>query len=391
MGRGGGGGLGAIEMNTATPEQVRTLISQSHLLEDGDSKIMLLEEAVRLADICGDFTLRHNARTLLINAATFGGAPEKALVAYSWCLAQYDAGRKQEMDEWTLLWMYKWILTNITSFPQIGKAQIEEMLDDMAARYVQAGYSLRPNYMLRNRIYKYWDEAQAAEFYRKAQETYRDSASDCAACELDDAVSFALRQKDDAEAARLAVPIIEGRLRCGSIPKITFANLLLPLLRLGRIDEAVSLHLQGYRLVSRAGRGYVSSIAEHIAFLALTGNFDRAVRIFEKHLTDASTLADLASKFDYYVAAWFLLDELRERGTLKLRLPRPLEVYEESGTYRTARLAGWFLRQAQTLAARFDARNESDYYTRRIRETAALEQLRLPHPIRETEEEFIAR
>jgi hypothetical protein len=378
-------------MNAATPEQVGELFIQSYYLEDGDSKIMLLEEAVRLADICGDFELRYEARDRLISAATFGGAPEKALVAYSWCLAQYDArGAREEIDEWRLLWMYKWILTNITSFPQISKAQIEEMLDDMAARYERAGYSLRPNYMLRNRIYKYWDEAKAEEFFRKAQETYRDSASDCAACELDDSISFALRQKEDAEAARLAVPIIEGRLRCGSIPKITFANLLLPLLRLGRMEEAVSLHLQGYRLVARAGRGYVSSVAGHIAFLAVTGNFERAVRIFEKHLADAFTLADLASKFDYYVAASFLLDELRERETLKLRLPRPLEIYEESGTYQTARLAAWFLRQAQTLAARFDARNESDYYTRRIRETAALKQLRLRHPISETEEEFIA-
>jgi hypothetical protein len=379
-------------MNAVTPEQVRELFIQSYYLEDGDSKVMLLEEAVRLADICGDFELQYDARDQLINAATFGGAPEKALVAYSWCLAQYDQQRAQGViDEHRLLWMYKWILTNISSFPQISKAQIEQMLDDMAARYVRAGYSLRPNYMLRHRIYKCWDTAQAAKFFYKAQETYRDSMSDCAACELDDAVTFALHRQDDAEAARLAVPIMQGRLRCGSIPKITFANLLLPLLRLGRMDEAVSLHLQGYRLVARGGKGYVSSVADHLAFLAVTENFDRAVRIFEKHLADASTLADLASKFDYDVAAWLLLDELREVGreTLKLRLPRTLEVYDESGTYGTARLAEWFLRQAQTLAARFDARNESDYYARSIRETAALKQLRLPHPIRETEEEYI--
>lgn len=379
-------------MNAVTPEQVRELFSQSYYLEDGDSKIMLLEEAVRLADICGDFELQYDARDLLINAATFGGAPEKAIVAYSWCLAQYDQRHAQGMDEWRLLWMYKWILTNIASFPQISKAQIEEMLDDMAARYVRAGFSLRPNYMLRNRIYRFWDEEKAADFFYKAQETYRDSASDCAACELDDAVSFALRQQDDAEAARLAVPIIQGRLRCGSIPKITFATLLLPLLRLGRTDEAVSLHLQGYRLVARNGKGYVSSVADHLTFLAVTENFDRAVRIFEKHLADACSLADLASKFDYYEASWFLLDNLQESGreTLKLRLPRPLEVYDESGTYQTAHLAAWFLRQVQTLAARFDARNESDCYTRGIGEIAALKQLRFPHPIRETVEEYIA-
>ncbi|HEY0098191.1 MAG TPA: hypothetical protein VGB76_04475 [Pyrinomonadaceae bacterium] len=378
-------------MNAVTPEQVREIIDRSYQLEEGDSKIMLLEEAVRLADICGDFSLAYDARELLINAATFGGAPEKALVAYSWCLAQFDRrGAAEGIDEWLLLWMYKWILNNVTSFPQISKAQIEEMLDDMAARYRRAGYSLRPNYMLRNRIYKFWDETKAGEFFRKSQETYRDLASDCAACELDEEVSFALRQSRDAEAVSLAAPIIQGRLRCDSVPHITFANLLLPLLRLGRMDEAVSLHLQGYRLIARGSKGYVSSVADHLAFLVLTENFDRAVRIFEKHLPDASSLADLAAKFDYYIASWLLLDALHEGGreTLKLRLPRPLEVYEESGAYRTTRLAAWFLQHAQTLAARFDARNESDFYARRIRETAALKQLARSHPIRETEEEY---
>jgi hypothetical protein len=380
-------------MNAVTPEQVRELFIQSYYLEEGDAKIMLLEEAVRLADICGDFSLAYDARTLLINAATFGGAPEKAFVAYSWCLAQFDQrGAAEGIDERELLWMYKWILSHVTSFPQISKAQILEMLDDMAARYRRAGYSLRPNYMLRNRIYRFWDEAEAAEFFRKAQETYRDGTSDCAACELDDAVSFALRRNEDAEAVSLAAPIIQGRLRCGSVPKITFADLLLPLLRLGRVDEAVSLHLQGYRLIARGAKAYISSVADHITFLVLTGNFDRAVRIFEKHLADASSLADLATKFDYYIASWLLHDELPERGreTLKLRLPRTLEVYEESGTYRTADLAAWFLRQLHALAARFDARNESDHFARSIHETAALKQLRFPHPIRETEEEYVA-
>jgi hypothetical protein len=71
-------------------------------------------------------------------------------------------------------------------------------------------------------------------------------------------------------------------------------------------------------------------------------------------------------------------------------LPRALEVYDESGTYQTAHLAAWFLRQAQALAARFDARNESDCFTRGISETAALKELRLNYPIREAEEEYIA-
>jgi len=372
-----------------TTEQVRDIFFQTYRMDDGDTKVALLEEAVRLADICGDFTLASTARELLIHAATFGGAPEKALVAYSWQLAQYDR-RPQDMDEWNILWQYKWILDSIANFPQIGKAQILEMLDDMAARYRRAGYSLRPNYLMRHRLYKFWDEAEGARYFHKGRATPRDTMSDCLACELNDVVSFAIREGDDARAVDSALPIIQGRMRCASIPRNTFAHLLLPLVRLGRLDEAVDLHLQGYRLVASAPKGALSNAAEHLEFLVVTENFDRAVSIFEKHLADASTIADAATQFDYYLASWFLLDQLPERGrgrtTLKLRLPRALPAYVEEGVYSTAGLAAWFLEQCEALAARFDARNESDYYTRSIRDTAALKELTTPRPVREAEE-----
>ena len=376
-------------MTAATQEQVWELILQAYRMGDGDTKIALLEEAARLADICGEFKLAFDARENLIQAATFGGAPEKALVAFSWMLAHYDRGGQGEVVELTVLWEYKWILDSIANFPQIGKAQILGMLDDMAARYRRAGYSLRPNHLMRYRLYRFWDEDEATRYFHKGHETPRDDMSDCRTCELNDEVGFALRAGDDARAVELAAPIMEGRMRCASIPKITYANLLLPLVRLGRMDEAVSLHLEGYRLVALAAKGSLSSAAEHLEFLAVTENFHRAVRIFEKHLADASTLADAATKFDYYLASWFLLERLGERGraTLKLpHVPRALPVYEESATYRTARLAAWLLEQCETLAARFDARNESDYYARSIREAAALKDLTTPHPIRDTEE-----
>jgi hypothetical protein len=376
-----------MTITTATPEQVVELFLQAYKLRDGDAKIALLEEAVRLADICGDFALRYDAREHLIQTATFGGAPEKALVAFSWSLAQYDR-RPEDVSEWDILWKYKWILDSIANFPQIGKAQILAMLDDMAARYQRAGYSLRPNYLMRSRLYKFWDEDEAARYFHKGRATPRDRMSDCAACELNDVVNFAIRELDDADAVEQAAPIIEGRMHCASIPRSTFAHLLLPLVRLGRLDEAVSLHLQGYRLVALSPKGALSNAAEHLEFLVVTENFDRAVGIFEKHLADASTRADAATKFDYYLASWFLLVQLGARGraTLKLRLPPALPAYAEGGACETAHLAAWFLAECESLAALFDARNESDYYTRSINKAAALAELTTPHPIRDAEE-----
>lgn len=380
-------------MTEATPEQVWELILQAYRLGEGDTKIAVLEEATRLADICGDPKLAREARDQLVHAATFGGAPEKALVAFSWMLAQYDReGQQDEVSKLTVLWEYKWVLDSIANFPQIGKAQILAMLDDMAARYRRAGYSLRPNYLMRYRLYKFWDEAEAARYFHKGHETPRDDMSDCRTCELNDVIGFALLEGDDERAVELAAPIIEGRMRCASIPKITYANLLLPLVRLGRMEGAVSLHREGYRLVALAPKGSLSSAAEHLEFLVVTRNFDRAVRIFEKHLADASAIADAATKFDYYLASWFLFDRLGESGRATLRLqhvPRSLPFHEEGGTYPVARLGAWFLGQCEALAAQFNARNESDYHTRSIRDTAALAELTTPYPIKDVDD-FIA-
>ena len=69
-------------------EQVYQLLGESYGLEDGDAQIALCEEAVRLADLKGDLKLQYAAREVFIRACIFGGASEKALVAFAWLLAQ---------------------------------------------------------------------------------------------------------------------------------------------------------------------------------------------------------------------------------------------------------------------------------------------------------------
>ena len=70
--------------------QVDELYEQAYGLPDGPSKLALLEEAIRLADTHQDAALGDEIRADLVRAATFSGYPEKALVAFSWRLAQAD-------------------------------------------------------------------------------------------------------------------------------------------------------------------------------------------------------------------------------------------------------------------------------------------------------------
>ena len=61
-------------------EQFKELLGRASRMKPGETKVMALEEAARLADTHGDLDLSFEARDALIDAGTFGGFPDKALV-----------------------------------------------------------------------------------------------------------------------------------------------------------------------------------------------------------------------------------------------------------------------------------------------------------------------
>ncbi|HEY7423687.1 MAG TPA: hypothetical protein VH682_05525, partial [Gemmataceae bacterium] len=159
--------------------QVEELLEQADDLPFGPSRMTLLEEAVRLADAHQDSAQGNAARKKLVKTAVFSGYPEKALVAFSWRLAQSD--RQPEcFPEKDLLWQYKWIVGNLAHFPQITRQQIEEALDDLARRSQRCGCGLRAVYSLRQSIAHVMHEPTLArEYYRKWEKTPRDWNTNC--------------------------------------------------------------------------------------------------------------------------------------------------------------------------------------------------------------------
>lgn len=371
--------------------QVEELLRQANGLPHGDSKIMLLEEAVRLADSPGvqSEALRFKAREELVEAATFGGAPDKALVAYSWCLAQMDKKTTGGDDfsfissRWQTLWKYKWIMTEICGFPQISRAQIYEMLDDMERRFREEFDSTRAVLKLRSQIERFWgNDVDAVLYYYEWLYSPRDLLSDCKACDLDDEVNFQIYTGDDEQAVRTAEPLLAGQSRCSTVPQRTYAQVLLPLLRLGRLEEAARYHQKGYRMVSK-NKDYLDSIYDHLVFLVLTENLDRAVRLFEKHLPWALDIANLSHRFTFHCGGLLLFEQLRAHGRerVSLRLPQNFPLFVEDGKYAVEAIAAWLDGSLRELAARFNARNGNDYFTRRIAETTELKDLTTPYPL----------
>ncbi|MBD0372074.1 MAG: hypothetical protein ICV60_14630 [Pyrinomonadaceae bacterium] len=356
--------------------QVKELMSRSLQLPEGDEKIMILEEAVRLADTLDDVKLQYDAREAFIEAAYFGGIPEKALVAYAWCLAQYDRD-PAGFWEWRILWRYKWMVNVICDFPQISREQIYEMLDDMERRFRSAGRGLKAIYKYRYRTERFFgNREEALRFYQLSEQSRRDDLTDCVACETDGKVAHQLYLGNDELALRLAEQLIRGRDKCRSVPHRTYSRLLVPLLRMGQREKAWDFHVRGYYMIAR-DRVMLDYLCDHFVFLSLYGDLESAARIFEKHYRWTEEVTNTYERFLFYRAAWLFLEKAEEAGmnALELQLPHSFPLYEAARSYDTARLKEWFKARAQQMAARFDARNGTDFFTKRLLDMQAIKEL----------------
>ena len=137
-------------------------------------------------------------------------------------------------------------------------------------------------------------------------------------------------------------------------------------------------HRQGYRLIEHES-ACVSDAANHLVFLALTNNVDKAIKLFEYYLPFPryAEVADHAHRFEFTLASRYLMERFRTggRSSIKCDIPKAFPAYEASGEYDVAALEEWFESDARRLAALFDSRNGTDWFTQLIDANHALKEL----------------
>lgn len=352
---------------------VRELLARAAELPEGDERYDLVARAVRQADTHQDERTAFEARMQLSQAATFAGRQEEMLVAVTWLLSRYDArpgdyaGFKHD-----LFWQLKYLVDNVGDFPTIPLAQIRALYDQVESRFRDAGYSLRPYFSCRYyAAASLGDQAEAERYYRAWQNAKRDRLANCAACELDVKVAFRRNSGDHVRALDLAAPILEGRLRCATVPIRTCAGLLKSFVIAGRMPDAREWDRRNYRLF-RSGRQHVDYAGDHIVFRGFSGDYAGALRIFERYARLALEFRPCWTSMQFYNAAARLFDLLaRRRGAIKLKLPPRHPLCVPAGEYATAALYEWFESQAASIAAQFDARNGNDHVSTAWRRSAA--------------------
>jgi hypothetical protein len=369
-------------MSVEVEDRIEDLVLEAGRLESGLLKVNLLEQAVELADAHQLVELGFAVRKELINAAYFSDVPQKALPAFSWRLAQSDRDPESFPEE-DLLWEYKWIIVSTAGLPQIPRAQVEELVADATRRYQRAGFGLRALLRVRCYLAMYAGELDVlAELFSQWMRAPHDGMSEDSDCERHFTVEALTYLTRDEKVLEVVRPIRQGTLRWAGIRPSTMSYALAALMHLGHWEEAMATHRRAYPLIS-TNRYYIEGMSHHLRLLAVTDNLARGLEIFEKHLSWAVQSTDLRTRFLYYLASRFLLERAGHAGraTLSLRLPRGFPAYREDGRYETAGLAGWFDSACRELAARFDARNGTSGFSRRLEEAKGWHDQIKPYPL----------
>lgn len=351
-----------------SPEHIEDLLDRAREMKHGAAQVATVEEAVQLADLCGDEPLAFRARKRLIECTIFSGFPEKTLVAFAWCLGRCDADPERFREkEWLLfgadlLWSYKWVIENAPNFPQISRPQLEQTAVDMARRYAKYGLSARPVHLQRTRLAMGVDDApeDAAREFEAFAAAPRDEYADCEACERNFEVEYLLYSGQHDQAFVRAQPLISKALGCGEVPHITMAILLRPLVGAGDLEQAAQCRRLGYRMCS-GQHNFLREIALHMDYESAMGG-RQALNMFERHLPLALETLDAARRFWFFWAARNTLRRLAEKGREHVAIQLPPAVADEvgcddGGKPLTSALQAWCEDRVDRLAAAFDERN----------------------------------
>lgn len=348
-------------MSDAEPnieETIGGLVDFAEGLGRGPGQVAILQEAVRLGDLTEHVEWHYSLRYQLMEASMFAGQSDVGLVAFSWCLAK-SREQPETFPVASLLWSYKWVVNSLKDFHQFSLAQIEQMFLEMEQCYREHGSTLNVIYLKRIELGIAIGNLPLAEAaYEQFAQTERDELSDCLACEKDILVQYYLGVGQDQQAIDLAMELITRKFSCAEIPHRTYNHLLLPLLKQGNAPRALEYQRKGYRLIRRNPE-FIDYIGTHLVLLALTGNWDRGVKLLQKSLPMGWNVKVPILKYRYLRGVLFFLDNLATRGGQDsfLRIPKELRPDKETKQIPRAALREVIANEVQSLAVAFDRRN----------------------------------
>ncbi|MCZ4120973.1 hypothetical protein [Streptomyces sp. H39-S7] len=335
-----------------TPEAVFEALRENNERPYGRPRTVVAEELVEAAEQFEDKGSLVTALLELMEAYSYSGEHRKTPVVFARILkvreSDPDAFSEWEADQ--ILWRFKWVANSLIQVPDVPLAAIRRWIDEARDRYRAAGHGPHPVYALRYQLAAHTGVDVLSSFDLWVTRP-RSALSDCEACEVRRRACHLVRTGEDGRALTAWQPVLSGALTCTEEPYGSQAFSLLPLLRLGRTDEARSHHLVGYRY-ARGRTGMAEEVGLHVEFCALSRNEGRGLEILAENRVLFEDGGAPLARLAFLTAVELLLAGLVADGHDDLAVAGP-----PGSNWTATTLLERVRSDAGSIAAAFDTRN----------------------------------
>lgn len=328
---------------------IKKAIELAKQINDTDSYIQYL------IDYNHECTFYDDVMELYINFPTLTQANDK-----------FVAESGVDYHTFDVLWQYKWVLENATSFYQISKEQFDLFLADAKRRFIENNYSLRPIYQNEFVFYKNIDTDRANQAYHSFLSEKKDSLCDCNACELSTEIQYLLDTENLEQANKKAEPLFTNKLSCGEEPEITYARFIQhydKLILEGHIEYIPTANSLCAKLNQAIYRTAIAT--ECIPYILMhytITDIHKAIAYYKNHWSLYESYRNPNMKFYFALAATRLFSNLGENQSINVILPSTFPLYSEDNTYDTTTLMEYYKNAALDIAKKFDIRNGNTIY-----------------------------
>jgi hypothetical protein len=315
-------------------------------LPDGKQKLSILEESIRIADQYLTVEDAYDARMDYASATLECGCPERLFIPFSWCLSKFEQ-QPGAYSQHAIMWHYKWIINQIWRLSHISLEQIEQIFDDFKAKCLQFGYTLRPYFQQKvNYSLSQGNMQDAALYYKEWRKAGRDSLSDCKACEQNLFGKYYFNINQNKKGMQAIKLILEGKMRCRSVPQNTYSIILLPLLKLGEYEQTKEYAKKALKVTQ--GPQYLTEYGVFMEYYTVA-DMSKAVTIYEQtiHMGLESRLP--WDRFQYLLSARLFLQAWSQTKRRK-------KLVESEKVTLT-----WLKQETESIANAFDKRNGNEY------------------------------
>ena len=346
-------------MASSRDQEINHRLREARSLPDDSLKLILYEEAIQYFDVQHNIQRAFDLRMEYVELAMKLKEIRKMLVAFAWCLAQWD--RNAELGNPRFMYVeYQRILFDLIETDQLEERQMIGLLNDYGERIRKDGYSPRSGSRLKLQYFKHLKLKKLIQLYYCQWE--QDSI-DVLSLTTEGCEAVLEKVWKDLNTPYFT-PYPSFWLLISHWKKLKkqsdndfwkgnhCAVLLHPLVYFGFFEIARVLHEEGYALIKNDPTS-LYLIDEHLIYLMLLKQYDRAWQIFETHLPWACETSIEQWRSDYFRLGYSLLtlmdesDPRREEteNAVTMNLPDRITAEIQPNPVTRNSVAYWFFEQ----------------------------------------------